>query len=224
MVLFLFNAGRNLLNDERTSSNDERTSSNVVRTSLNDERTSTNVVRTLSNDERTSSNDVRTSTNVERTSLNDERTLTNVVRTLSNDVRTSSNDERTSSNLARSPIKEELFTEKQAGQFNCFETQLSIPQYLQHRFVGLLLGKQFGKGFAVLVNINNNVLGSGNKAVLYAAVAAQRFLVSACMEKTNVLRFVFFQLREEHGILVGFSIVIIVTVARKPSKVNPLIF
>ena len=65
----------------------------------------------------------------------------------------------------------------------------SIAQDTHHGAVTLLLGEQTRVVFVVaLVAVDDDVFGRGDQAVLDAAEAADRLLVGARMEKTDVLR------------------------------------
>ena len=70
-----------------------------------------------------------------------------------------------------------------------------VPEYAQHRAVGLLLGEQARVILVVrLVAVDDHVLGCGDQAVLDAAEAAERLLVGSRVEKSDVLRVARFSL------------------------------
>ena len=58
-----------------------------------------------------------------------------------------------------------------------------VPEYSQHRAVGLLLGEQARVILVVrLVAVDDHVLGCGDQAVLDAAEAADRLLIGSRVE------------------------------------------
>lgn len=88
-----------------------------------------------------------------------------------------------------------------------------ISQNFQHRFVTLLFGKEFGGVFAVFVFVDDDHFRGWNQTVLNAAVTAQRFLVCAHVEESDVLFVVGLEFGHEHGVRVGFGVVVIFAVA-----------
>lgn len=100
----------------------------------------------------------------------------------------------------------------------------SVAEDAHHRAVALLLGEETGVVFVVtLVAVNDNVFRGGDQTVLNAAEAAQRLLVGARMEETDVLRLTGRQFRQEDRIGVGLAAVIVLAVAREAAEEHPLV-
>ena len=100
----------------------------------------------------------------------------------------------------------------------------SVAEDFEHGFVALLFGEEFGDVFAILVLVDNDVLGRGDEAVLYAAVAAEAFLVGAGVEEADVEGVVFLQLGEEDGVGVGVGVVVVFAVAGEAAEEDALVF
>lgn len=61
-----------------------------------------------------------------------------------------------------------------------------IAQRFEHGFKTLFFGEKLGVVFPVFVEVDNDVFGGGNEAMLNSAVTANRFLVSPCVEKSEI--------------------------------------
>ena len=90
--------------------------------------------------------------------------------------------------------------------------------------MALLFGKEFGGIFAVGGFVDDDVLGRGDEAVLYAAVAAEAFLVSAGVEEADVEGVVFLQFGQEDGVGVGVGVVVVFAVAGEAAEEDTLVF
>ena len=89
--------------------------------------------------------------------------------------------------------------------------------------MALLFGEKFSDIVAILVFVDNDVLGRRDEAVLDAAIAAKAFLVGSGMEKTDVERVVLLEFGEEDGVGVGIGIVVVLTVAGQAAKEHTLV-
>lgn len=79
--------------------------------------------------------------------------------------------------------------------------------------MALLFGEKFSDIVAILVFVNNDVLGRRDEAVLDTAIAAKAFLVGSGMEETDVERVVLLEFWEEDGVGMRVGIVVVLTVA-----------
>ena len=100
----------------------------------------------------------------------------------------------------------------------------SISQDAEHRAVGLFFGEQAGVVFVVrLVAVDDHVLRGGDQAVLDAAEAAERLLVGARVEESDVLRVALLELGQEDGVGVALRIVEVFAVARQSAEQHALV-
>ena len=90
--------------------------------------------------------------------------------------------------------------------------------------MALLFGEELGGVVAVLVFVDDDMLGRGDKTVLYAAIPTEALLISACVEETDVERLVFLQFGQEDGIGMGVGIVVVLTVTGESAEEHPLVF
>lgn len=63
---------------------------------------------------------------------------------------------------------------------------LFIPKYLEHAFTVLFAPEKLRGDSPPLVTVDDDMLGSGNQAMLNTAIAAKALLVRPCVEKTEV--------------------------------------
>ena len=99
----------------------------------------------------------------------------------------------------------------------------SVAEDFEHGFVALLFGEEFGDVFAVLVFVDDDVLGCGNEAVLYATVTAEALLVGSRVEEADVERVVFLQLGQEDGVGMGVGVVVVFAVACEAAEEDALV-
>ena len=90
--------------------------------------------------------------------------------------------------------------------------------------MALFFGEELGYVFSVLVFVDDDVFGCGDKAVLDAAVAAKAFLIGPSVEETDVERVVFLQFGQEDGIGVRVGIVVVFAVAGEAAEEYALVF
>ena len=65
--------------------------------------------------------------------------------------------------------------------------------------MALLFGEEFGGVVAVLVFVDDDVFGRWDKAVLYATISAEAFLVGSCMEESYIEWLVLLQFGDAEG-------------------------
>ena len=89
--------------------------------------------------------------------------------------------------------------------------------------MALLFGEKFSDIIAILVFVDNDVLGRRDEAVLDAAIAAKAFLVGSGMEETDVERVVLLEFGEEDSVGMRVGIVVVLTVASQATKEHSLV-
>ena len=84
----------------------------------------------------------------------------------------------------------------------------------------LAFDRRLARDLAIFVSVDEYVLGSGNEAVLYAAISPEGFLVGPGVEKANVEGFFVVDHRKKNLAGVGFGIIVVHAVAGKSAHVH----
>ena len=90
--------------------------------------------------------------------------------------------------------------------------------------MALLFCKEFCGVVAVFVFVDDDVLGGGDKAVLYSAISAETLLIGSGVEETNIERLVFLQFGQEYCVGARVCVIVVFAVAGKAAEEDTLVF
>jgi hypothetical protein len=100
---------------------------------------------------------------------------------------------------------------------------LPITQNLQHTFGALFFIEHSGEKFSIIVFINDDVPGAGYQTVFDTTIPAERILIGACMEKSDIEFLIADNLGHIHLIDVYLRVVVIRDIATETPNNRPLI-